>query len=370
MNLALDMTLTAINRTAAFHIAIDTAKAWTGRISRYRYGSEYQQQLVSDLKALDQLRPSVLGEILGGGLLKRALSSGSSKEAVHRSAGTERLLVLDPLYVLYEELRAVDVVLVHDLTPVTNPEWHNPTVCELYRMAFQRIASSGAKILSVSSHTAVGLWANYGIPFSDIIVIPLYLRQDFPPGFTDALVGFRERAFLFVGSLEVRKNLLGLISAFEASGLASDGFRLRIAGGRGSGHEEISALAKGVAGVELLGFVSDSQLQELYQTCWGFAYPSYLEGFGVPVIEACSWGLPILTSRTGATAEMAPEGALMVDPYETNEIAAGLQAMAALSETARRDIAHANRSHASRFTFERYLAAMEDAVRPPIARAD
>src|SRR5262249_44166268 len=157
----------------------------------------------------------------------------------------------------------------------------------------------GAQVASISHNTALALWANYGIPLDQITVVPLYLRNGVGPAVQENPPPTScSRHLLFVGSLETRKNLSGLFHAFEASGLAREGFTLVIVGGDAKGADQVKQDADDVRGVSLRGFVSDGVLRSLYRSAAAFVYPSYLEGFGLPVIEAASWGLPIVTSNT------------------------------------------------------------------------
>lgn len=361
MTLLLDMTPTAINRTAIFHIALDTARSWRASVEGWRYGETFREAPIEDRGRLSELQPSIMQLLLGDkGLLAEC---ERPLERRRRRAKDGRMLFFDPLYVLIDEVRAEDIVLVLDLSPLTNPEWHNPRVCKLYEAAYLRLLASGARIGAISAHTATALWANFGLDPTTTSIIPLYLRGGVGG------VGSRKRAgenakpekrFLCVGSLETRKNFLGLFLAFERSGLAAEGFTLSVVGGDGHGAEEIRGVAESIRGVQLHGFVSDAELRALYGTAWAFAYPSFLEGFGVPILEAMSWGLPVLTSTTGAPPEVAGPHAITVDPHDIDAISTGLRDLARLEPDARGAVGGINRQRAAIYTFDRYIAAMQD----------
>jgi glycosyltransferase involved in cell wall biosynthesis len=162
-----------------------------------------------------------------------------------------------------------------------------------------------------------------------------------------------------VGSLEMRKNLVRLFRAFERSRLTLDGYTLTVVGGDGHGADTIRNAAGQTSGVILKGFVSDEELRALYQTSAAFIYPSCLEGFGLPIIEAASWGLPIMTSSIGACAENAPPLSVLVDPYNVPDIADALRRMAGRSDAERAQMRDESLKHAATFTFDRYLDAMK-----------
>jgi glycosyltransferase involved in cell wall biosynthesis len=358
VSLILDMTPTAINRTAVFHIVMDTARAWRGHGCSYRYGDNVQAALLETTEALNAARPEILQLVLGDqGLIRESKRPFGIRRP---RASNSRMLFFDPLYVLVDEVRADDIVLVLDVSPLTNPEWHDGRVCELYRLAYDRLAVSGAKILSISRHTTLSLWANFGIDPRDVTEIPLYTRNGVKPALSRSVD--TEKRFLFVGSLELRKNIIGLMLAFERSRLSAQGYELSIVGGNGRGAEDITSVAAGIKGVHLHGFLPDEELQQLYRTSMAFVYPSYLEGFGVPLLEAMAWGLPILTATTGATAELAADTALLVDPHDIEAISDGFVRLTEMTAPERQTHQAASRARAAEFTFDRYLSTMEAAV--------
>jgi glycosyltransferase involved in cell wall biosynthesis len=114
-----------------------------------------------------------------------------------------------------------------------------------------------------------------------------------------------------VSTLEPRKNLGRIAEAARIAGL-----ELRVVGARGWG---------GIASEAWVGAVDDEELARLYRGALCFAYPSLYEGFGIPVLEAMACGTPVVTSAEGATAEIAGDAAVLVDPLDPEAIAAGLQ---------------------------------------------
>jgi glycosyltransferase involved in cell wall biosynthesis len=131
--------------------------------------------------------------------------------------------------------------------------------------------------------------------------------------------------FLFVGTLEPRKNLKRLLQAWQ--GIPSEVLRnakLAIVGATGWMTNDLVAKSGTLEGVSLLGALSDEDLAIEYSRADVFVYPSLYEGFGLPVVEAMAMGLPVLTSDIGATREVAGDAALLVDPDSVNSIRAGL----------------------------------------------
>jgi glycosyltransferase involved in cell wall biosynthesis len=137
-----------------------------------------------------------------------------------------------------------------------------------------------------------------------------------------------ERYVLCVGTLQTRKNHLGLIQAFQQI-QDQVPHTLVIAGGDGSGAADIRAYldAHSEARVRLIGYIEDADLPALYTGADALALPSLWEGFGLPLIEAMACGIPVLTSNISSLAEVATGAALIVDPRHINDIAEGLRAL-------------------------------------------
>jgi glycosyltransferase involved in cell wall biosynthesis len=115
--------------------------------------------------------------------------------------------------------------------------------------------------------------------------------------------------------LEPRKNLARAIEAAQRLGV-----ELRVVGARGWGGVEASG-----PGVAWIGFAGDEELARLYRGARCVVYPSLYEGFGIPVIEAMACGAPVVTSRGGATEEVAGGAAVLVDPEDVTSIAHGME---------------------------------------------
>ncbi len=141
-----------------------------------------------------------------------------------------------------------------------------------------------------------------------------------------------EHFFLFAGVLKERKNVSGIIRAFALFAQSNTTHELLIAGKQGGVYADslvALALELGVESrVRFLGYVSDGQLAYLYQKAQALVFASFIEGFGMPLLEAMHAGLPVITSNKGALAEVADDAALLVDPASPEKIAAAMERIA------------------------------------------
>ncbi|MEK7544679.1 MAG: glycosyltransferase family 1 protein [Patescibacteria group bacterium] len=137
-----------------------------------------------------------------------------------------------------------------------------------------------------------------------------------------------DRYFLFVGRLEEKKNLVRLVRAFVKFRELHPEFRLILAGGRGVGFRALFDEVKSLnawSSVTMPGYVTEEEKSVLLQRCTGFVFPSLYEGFGMPILEAFSFGKPVLSSRSGSLPEVCGDSAILVDPMDEVEIFDGLE---------------------------------------------
>ena len=227
----------------------------------------------------------------------------------HRARGADVLHC--PTYRGPVRSRVPLVVTVHDLAVFRHPEAFPPWTRTYSRVVVPRVVRAARIVAAVSEFTAGELETVLRVPRERIRVVPNAADATF----TDA--GPREEGdyVLAVGTLEPRKNLARTIEAAQRLGV-----ELRVAGARGWGGVE----ARG-DGVRWEGEVGDEQLARLYRGALCVVYPSLYEGFGIPVLEAMACGAPVVTSRGGATDEVAGGAAVLVDPQDVSSIAAGIE---------------------------------------------
>ena len=228
------------------------------------------------------------------------------------------------------------VVTVHDLALLRYPEafrpWHRTTG----RLALRSSARAADAIVAVSEFTRDELVELLAVPAERIRIVRNGIEPVFSPDGPRAEGDY----VLAVGTLEPRKNLARVVEAARLAGVD-----LRVVGAAGWGGVEVPGW---------VGRVPDEDLARLYRGARCVVYASLYEGFGLPVLEAMASGVPVVTSRGGATEEVAGGAAVLVDPLDPEAIAAGI----AETTTRRDELVPRGLARAREFTW----AAGADAV--------
>jgi glycosyltransferase involved in cell wall biosynthesis len=217
--------------------------------------------------------------------------------------------------------RVPTVVTVHDLAVLRHPEAFPRWTRSYAPLLVPKALRAARSVIAVSEFTASELETLLRVPREKIHVVPNAVDDTFSPDGPRADGDY----VLAVGTLEPRKNLARAIEA-----AARIGVDLRVVGAPGWGGVE----ARGV-NVNWLGSVDDDELARQYRGALCVVYPSLYEGFGLPVLEAMACGAAVVTSAGGATAEVAGDAAVLVDPLDVGAIAAGIETAIASREVLR-----------------------------------
>jgi glycosyltransferase involved in cell wall biosynthesis len=272
------------------------------------------------------------------------------------------MVFTDPRECVLYRLNPSDVVLCHDMGPLTQPDLYGPGVRELYALAFDRIKAARPLLMFVSEASRRDFVRIYGSDFPLMQVVYPPVRSGMERGDEREVRGVPAKFFLTVGSIGARKNQMRSIKAFNASGLADEGYAYVVCGGPEPGAEQVIKLAQETAGVVLPGYVNDEELRWLYNHSAGFVLPSLLEGFGLPAAESIDYGLVPLLGRGGALEEVAGDSAIYVDPLDVADISAGMRSLAGLSDEERAIRVTRLRRSIKRFSLESAVAAWRSAL--------
>jgi glycosyltransferase involved in cell wall biosynthesis len=225
------------------------------------------------------------------------------------------------------------VVSVHDVSFLEHPEYFTRMRARQLQFTVSRTVKRADKVLTVSEFSRASILKVYGDLADDkVVAVHNGAGSEFRPISREAAsAAVRERFslatpfILSVGDLQPRKNQIGLIRAFSRLVRAYPQFphQLVLAGKETwfADRVRIAARDSGVADrIVFLGFVSDSDLLQLYNACEVFAFPSFYEGFGLPALEAMACGRAVVCSNTSALPEVVDSAAILFDPYDVDEM--------------------------------------------------
>ena len=293
------------------------------------------------------------------------------------AAGVERAIDIYHAtdYLVPQLARTPVVATLYDAIPLMNPQWANPRLRSLKNWLLKRCAQSADAVIAISNAAVPELVEHYAITPSRIRVIPLGVDTrwfDRPDDETIDVTlrdhGLTRGYFLHVGTLQPRKNLDALVTAYERlPAHVSDVRQLVLVGKYGWGAAGLRdrLLSKRSAGrVVWLDYVSRDVLQSLYYGAGAFVFPSLAEGFGLPVIEALAAGLPVVATRLPSLVEIAEGYATFV----ADDIDALIDALTATHDRPDNiDDANARRRHAATFSWNECALSTEALYRELIA---
>ena len=279
------------------------------------------------------------------------------------------------------------VVTVYDLSFALFPQYFRG-LNQTYLRTFTRWSVRRARrVIAISEHTRRDVNRLYGVPFDRIDVARPGVDADFRPVPRDKAEAFRrkhalpDRFFLYLGTLEPRKNLSRLVDAFaQLSRLPGSSARpsgdaqhtsqpyLVFVGGKGWLYDELFEKVKALGleeCVRFAGFAPGEDLPLWYSTATAFIYPSTYEGFGMPPLEAMACGTPAITSNTSSLPEAVGDAALTIGPEDVTGLAQAMRRVwddeALRGELSRRGIErarHFNWEATARATVESYRQAL------------
>jgi glycosyltransferase involved in cell wall biosynthesis len=223
------------------------------------------------------------------------------------------------------------ILAVHDLAYLHYPDfipWYHLWFYKLYQKKFLLKAKH---IVTVSEFSKQDIISNFKIPTEKIAVVPNGIRNNFKTLSYEQKDNIKNEHtlgneyFLAVGGIHPRKNILQLLKAFsQFKKWQQSNMKLVIAGRLAWQYETFIEKLKSYKyrnDVVLIGYINDNTLAELMGSAYALVYPSLLEGFGVPIIEAMQSGTPVITSNTSSMPEVGGDAALYANPNDVDDLA-------------------------------------------------
>jgi glycosyltransferase involved in cell wall biosynthesis len=252
------------------------------------------------------------------------------------------------------------IVTIHDLIYLRYPEFYPTIDRKIYDRKFRHGCKTAHRIHAISEQTKRDVIELFSIPEEKISVI----YQSINPIFFEEVSQERKQEMrkkyqlpkkfiLSVGTVEPRKNLLGLL---EGMTLSKTYVPVVVVGKSTDYQHKVQKFIEADLNrlfVYFLPRIQDDELAALYQMADVMVYPSYYEGFGLPVAEAQASGCPVITSNTSSLPEVGGDAAKYINPEKPEEIGKALKALLA-NETLRKSLIAKGKVNAQRFTPENF----------------
>lgn len=293
--------------------------------------------------------------------LKGSVQASADKYFAWLAARGQYALFHEPDAIAFRT-RLPTLLSVMDLSVLLYPEFHPAHRVQRYEKYFMRSLRRGTHFIAISQATKSDMIEHLKVKDDQISAIALAPREGFAPGERETVdaakkrLGLPSNYFLFVGNLEPRKNIPGLLRAYSRLSAATrEQFPLVLAGGWGWKSEEIRALlsrAPWKQNVKVVGYLSDADLVSTVQGAAALVYPSFYEGFGLPPLEAMACGTPVICSPAGGLAEAVGDAARLVDPKDEVAMADAMKLLAQ-SESLREEYRRLGIAQAAKFSWEK-----------------
>jgi len=254
------------------------------------------------------------------------------------------------------------VLIVHDLAFLHFPQfisWHQRWYYKRFTKKFLQKAKT---VVTVSAFTKADIIQQYHLPEQKISVISGAAKEIFEPlswQYKDEIkAGYADgrEYFLFTGGIHPRKNLMNLLKAFSLfKKWQHSNMKLLVAGRLAWQYDEILQKLKTYKyrdDVAMLGYLSEEQLAKVTASAYALLYPSFFEGFGLPIIEAMQCEVPVITSNTGSMPEVGGDAALYADPSDPDAIAKQMLDLYK-NESLRETLIQAGKIQAAKFSWNK-----------------
>jgi alpha-1,3-rhamnosyl/mannosyltransferase len=232
------------------------------------------------------------------------------------------------------------VATLHDALPIKYPEWCSPRLRQLKNWLQRKAAQKADHVIALSHFAVDELVQCFGVDPHRVSVVPCGVDDEWlatpDPAAVQATLAAHQLQpgyFLFVGTLQPRKNVGRLLQAWLALPRAlRQQHQLVIVGAPGWRCEELvaqlrAAQADGEPVIWLDGLTDSAALRHIYAGAGAFAFPSLYEGFGIPVVEAFASGVPVVASNASSLPEVTQGAALEVDPLDVGALSDAMLAL-------------------------------------------
>lgn len=214
------------------------------------------------------------------------------------------------------------IITIHDVSYERHPEWFSKMFCRYYGFMFPPIIKKSHGVLTVSEFSKKEIMDVYNVPANKIHVVHSNVPfHDVPP--VEEIRNYQpptdiEKYIITVSSMDPRKNFVRLVEAFN--NLEDKSIKLYIIGMQFKAFNTPDLQKLISENVVLPGYITDEELQKMYQNALFSIYPSLYEGFGLPPLESMTFGCPAIVSDIPALREISQDAALYTNPFDIEDM--------------------------------------------------
>ena len=262
-------------------------------------------------------------------------------------------------------------LVVHDLGFLHYPEAYKKSHLFFLKRYLPKYLEKANSIATVSKFSKDDIACRYRVNSGRIDIVYSAPKKIFHPVTVDEKVSAKEKFtagaeyFIYVGAIQPRKNLVNLLKAFSIfKKRQKSNMKLVLAGRMAWKNEEFSGLLKTYKyrnDVVLTGYLEEELLVQLLASAYALVYPSYFEGFGVPVLEAMQCDVPVVTSKDSSMQEIGEDAALYFDPADFNDMAEKMM-LVYKDEDLRKKLIEKGRFVSGKYSWERTAGLLWQSV--------
>ena len=261
--------------------------------------------------------------------------------------------------------------IIHDINFEHHPEYLKPGARKYYLKNFRKFAHRADRIGTVSSYSKADIVKTYGIEEHKIDVIYNGVGERFQPFSEDKKQAFRDKYtqgdpfFTYIGAFNPRKNIAGIIRAFEQfKEETGSNHKLVLGGNRMYLNEEMQRVfhaSKSANDIVFTGYISDDELPGIIASAEALLLVSHFEGFGIPIIEAMKSGTAVIAGKNSSMPEIAGNAALLADSTDVSQIS-GAMKLLAFDDNVRKDLIEKGLVRAQQFSWENAANSLWDSI--------
>jgi len=262
----------------------------------------------------------------------------------------------EPNFIPFKYIKAKKVVIsVHDFSFILYKEYHPKERVKYFEQHFFKRIKRSDIIITGSNFTKQEIIDRLKIDANRVKVIYHGINHNQFKVLKKSNINMRlpKKFILSVGSIEPRKNLLGLLKSYDLLSIdLKKEYKLVLVGFKGWNNKDIiKIINKNKNYIQYLGYLSEEDLVKAYNLASLFVYPSFYEGFGLPPLEAMACGTPVVTSNVSSLPEVGGDAVVYCNPYDINDIKEKIE-MVLNNETLQQQMIEKGLQRAKKFTWE------------------